>query len=226
MPTSIVDVGCGIGYWVNAARSAGIKVAVGIDGADMSGEELLFPRDDFHHVDLGAPVDLGRRFDAALCLEVAEHLPRTSAGVLVDTLVRHSDFVVFSAACPGQRGQHHVNCQWPSWWQQLFNERGYVCDDGVRWTIWDNPRIEPWYRQNMFVARYDPALACSEERLKAVVSPYMVEFIGDRMSRAEVMSSLSQGSERFSWYANALWSAARAKIAWSTRSAFGGLRAW
>ena len=116
----------------------------GVDGVAIPTEQLQISSSLFRQQDLTRPWNLGRRFEAALCLEVAEHLDEKNAAVLIDALTTHSDCVVFSAACPGQPGQHHVNCQWPAYWQKMFNECGYVCTDEVRWQIWHDERIELW----------------------------------------------------------------------------------
>src|SRR5690348_7395490 len=118
--------------------------------------------------DLNEPIELGRRFDLVLCLETAEHLKPESSETIVDTLVRHGDLILFSAAAPGQGGPGHINCRWPAFWQKLFNERGFTCSDAVRWTIWNDGRIEPWYRQNLMVVTRDEALAGNEARIGSV----------------------------------------------------------
>ena len=46
-------------------------------------------------------------------------------------------------------GQNHINCQWPAYWQALFNQSGFWCDDRIRWEIWTEADIEPWYRQRL-----------------------------------------------------------------------------
>ncbi len=189
LPESLLDVGCGEGTWLRAALELGVPNVVGIDGIAIPAERLLIPADRFIAADLRAPIDLGTRFSAALCLEVAEHLEKADSEVLFDTLIRHADLIVFSAACPGQTGQHHVNCRWPSFWQGLFNMRGFVCSDEIRWVIWDDDQIEPWYRQNMFIARRDLALAGSEPRIKSVLHPAM-EAINREAEVAEVATSL------------------------------------
>jgi len=170
---SVVDVGCGTGPWLRAARLKGIVDLQGFDGVPAPISALTVERELIRLTDLTQPIACGRRFDAALCLEVAEHLEQTHANQLVGTLVALSDQVVFSAACPGQPGQHHVNCQWPDYWQSLFNAHGFVCDDAVRWAIWDMPAVEPWYRQNMFVATRDPVRAGKEKRIPAALHPEM-----------------------------------------------------
>src|SRR5262249_12986364 len=151
-PKSLLDVGCGVGTWVRAAIEYGVSEVWGIDGIQLSDEALLFPAAFFRQQDLTQAWDLSRKFDIALCLEVGEHLAPEAAASLVRCLTAHSDVVAFSGACPGQIGQHHVNCQWPEYWQRLFNAEGYACYDSIRWQIWSIEAIEPWYRQNIFVA--------------------------------------------------------------------------
>jgi SAM-dependent methyltransferase len=173
-PGSILDVGCGTGTWLRAALDLGIDDVYGVDGQGAAVSKLLFPRERFTLLDLRRRFDLGRRFDLVICLEVAEHLPADAAEPLVESLVMHGDRILFSAACPGQPGQHHINCQWPEWWQDIFNRHGFACADAIRWRMWSSSTIEPWYRQNSFIATRDPATAGREARIKAVVHPDML----------------------------------------------------
>ncbi len=112
-PKSLLDVGCGLGTWMKAALGLGIPEVLGVDGVSLGKDKLLVPAELFRLHDLTKSWSLGRRFEVALCLEVAEHLEAGSAATLIDSLVSHADVIYFSAACPGQPGQHHVNCQWP-----------------------------------------------------------------------------------------------------------------
>jgi hypothetical protein len=41
----------------------------------------------------------------------------------------------------------------------------------LRWKIWDDSRIEPWYRQNLFLARRAVDIAGLEPRIRSVVHP-------------------------------------------------------
>jgi hypothetical protein len=200
-PATLLDVGCGLGTWLRAALDHGVPEVMGIDGGDIQGSDMLIPPTCFERHDLTQPVNLGRRFDHALCLEVAEHLEERYSDVLIDTLVVHSDTIVFGAACPGQQGQHHVNCQWPEWWQERFNKRGYHCDDEVRWRLWDEPQIEVWYRQNIFFARKDPLRAGREPRLKAAIHPDMLPFLLGPTSRETVLGAIAAGQMPVPWYA-------------------------
>lgn len=199
LPTSLLDVGCGIGTWMRAAIDFGVPDVRGLDGIVVPERELHVPKSSVERRDLSKPFRLQRRFDVVLCLEVAEHLPETSAEELISSLAIHTDNVLFSAACPGQPGQHHANCQWPSYWQAQFNRHGFRCDDSVRWKIWDDARVEPWYRQNVFWARKDLIVAGKEERIKSIIHPELLEIM-NVPAVIERMRQVEQGSESIRWY--------------------------
>ena len=175
-PVSLLDIGCGIGTWMAAAMEAGINDVRGLDGVIAPAEELVVLPELIVKQDFREDWGLGRRFDVALCLEVAEHLDEETGDKLVASLCEHSDLVVFSAAAPYQDGDHHVNCQWPAHWQEKFNREGFACEDAIRWILWDNQRIEPWYRQNLFIARKSGE-AGAEGRIKSVYHPEMVSHL-------------------------------------------------
>ena len=101
--------------------------------------------------DLTQPISLGRRFDLAICLEVAEHIDEKRASDFLSTLTSFSDHVLFSAAIPYQGGTGHVNEQWPGYWARLFADKGYGCQDFIRKKIWNDSGIHYWYRQNILL---------------------------------------------------------------------------
>ncbi|MEX0677530.1 MAG: class I SAM-dependent methyltransferase [Pirellulales bacterium] len=154
-PTSVVDVGCGTGTWLAQFKAAGISDYLGIDGDYVERRLLAIEPDRFLGRDLAQPLEVGRRFDLALCLEVAEHVPPASAGTLIGSLARLAPLVLFSAAIPHQQGDGHVNEQWPDYWRDQFAAYGYVAVDVLRDRLWQNKDVEPWYRQNLlfFVER-------------------------------------------------------------------------
>lgn len=158
LPQSVIDVGCGRGVWAAEWRRRGVAQCLGVDGEYVSRSSLLIPETDFLARDLTKPFDLGRRFDLVQCLEVAEHVPSNAAAVLIDTLVRHGDIVIFSAAVPGQGGEHHVNERPFKYWRSLFHSRGYRMYDAVRPSLRGRHDIEPWYRYNAFVFANDSGL--------------------------------------------------------------------
>ncbi len=145
---SVLDLGSGRGAWLQEWREAGVTDVLGIDGDYVDQTRLSIPTKQFQVADLTQPVKLSRRFDLAQSLEVGEHLPKSAAEELVDSLTRHSDRVLFSAAVTGQGGEFHINEQPLSFWQGLFRARGYAAFDCVRPALKYSREVEPWYRYN------------------------------------------------------------------------------
>jgi glycosyltransferase involved in cell wall biosynthesis len=147
---SVVDVGCGAGVWLREFQRAGVRRVFGIDGGQPS-DFLQIDPEHFARVDLRIPFGIKERFDLAICLEVAEHLPAQDAEKFIAQLCNLSDRVVFSAAIPGQGGTGHLNERWPSYWSAIFRQHGYDCHDVVRPRVWFDARVEWWYAQNILV---------------------------------------------------------------------------
>jgi len=144
---TVVDVGAGEGWFAAEFASRGVTVlAVEHPIPDPRSADVRFV-----DVDLAQGMPAIGPFDLALCLEVAEHLPEEGAIQFVEQLCTLAPIVVFSAAIPGQGGHGHVNEQWPDYWAQRFELCGYVGSGMLRYEIWDDDRVEPWYRQNLLV---------------------------------------------------------------------------
>ncbi len=150
-PRSVVDVGCGRGAWLAIFRELGAERILGLEGAHVDPSWMLIPPDSFRAMELTKPFHLDQQFDLAICLEVAEHLSEKSAAGLVASLARLAPCILFSAAIPGQGGVHHVNEQWPDYWQKLFAQHQFRMLDSFRKHIWKNQGVKYWYRQNLFL---------------------------------------------------------------------------
>lgn len=148
-PKSVIDFGCGTGAWLSEFVMWGVDEIYGLDGSD-EGHGLIGD-EEFELVDLAQPYEFDRKFDLAMSLEVAEHLPYESADTFVDNVCESSDNILWSAAVPGQRGVNHINEQWPSFWVPKFLERGFYCNGSFRYRFWDNRRVETWYKQNILL---------------------------------------------------------------------------
>ena len=66
--------------------------------------------------------------------------------------------VAFSAAIPFQGGAGHVNEQWPSYWASIFAANGFVAIDCIRQHVWDDPRVDWFYAQNLLMFCAESAL--------------------------------------------------------------------
>ena len=114
-PKSVVDVGCGIGTFLNVFKQNGVNDILGLDGPWVDKNLLAnhISLEDFKEVDLEKGFEIDKKFDLALCLEVLEHIQDHFSSNIVKSLTLASDYIVFSASIPGQMGQNHVNEQWP-----------------------------------------------------------------------------------------------------------------
>jgi SAM-dependent methyltransferase len=162
---SVADFGCGHGAWLSAWQSAGVSIT-GVDGSYVDRRRLLIDPAHFHAADLAEPIDLGRRFDLVQSLEVAEHLSASKAQQFVDTLTAHGSCVLFSAAVPGQGGEHHVNEQPLDYWRAMFRQNGFAAIDCLRPLIVGDAEIEPWYRYNIILYVAEDHLAALPETLR------------------------------------------------------------
>ena len=148
---SVIDFGCAQGIWLAEFASLGVQDIVGVDGNWVALNHLNIERDKFVAHDFTNPFHIGRKFDLALCLEVAEHLTDDKADQIVEDLVRVAPIIFFSAAIPYQDGTNHYNCQWPEYWASRFRSKGYLCCDFLRKQLWNQEDVSFVYRQNSMV---------------------------------------------------------------------------
>ena len=166
---SIVDVGCGSGAWLKSSMKLGIKNAIGIDLA--SSLNLIQTNPDFEGYLKNKSLTLVERdlvkdcttklplSDVAFCLEVAEHLPSNVANSLVKLLTDSSNFVVFSAAQPGQGGTFHINERPLDYWINEFAKCGFDAFDPFRESLGNNRNVPRFYALNtLFFARKNRSL--------------------------------------------------------------------
>ena len=157
---SFLDVGCGTGTWLSIAQHHGVPVLFGVDGPWLDMEDFELDESQFRAVDLTRPLDLGRRFDLVCCLEVASDIPAEFEVVLMESLVRHGDAILFSSATMTQHHRPHVNKRWQSYWVEMFANRGFLAFDVIRPHMWTDETIGAHYRQNCIL------FACGEAAMK------------------------------------------------------------
>ncbi|MDR2120745.1 MAG: class I SAM-dependent methyltransferase [Tannerella sp.] len=163
---SAVDFGCGVGTWLAGLQRRGVTEVKGLDGAWVDKELLVIPRECFVETDFDKEIKVDGKYDLAVSIEVAEHLPEKSAEGFIKALTDASDIILFSAAIPFQAGEglNHVNEQWPAYWNRLFNNKGFIAVDCLRKRLWDNRDVLSFHRQNIM-------LFVKENRLKDIQAP-------------------------------------------------------
>lgn len=190
--SSAVDIGCGLGEFLKVFSETGTSRVLGVDGPWVKPEKLLIKPEEFIEADLTKPFTNPNKFDLVISCEVGEHLHDSASATFVKTLTDLGNVVLFSAAIPLQGGTYHVNEQWPAYWEEKFKQQGFVAIDCFRLTIWNNPEIRFWYKQNlvMFVrketldnypklkALYDP-----NKTLLPLVHPHIFGFYATNYRR-------------------------------------------
>lgn len=191
-PKSVADVGCGLGDWAAGFVDRGVSDVLAIDGDYVDRQKLNVPGDQFESHDLSVSLRLDRKFDLAVCLEVAEHLDPSRASGFIDDLTNLADAVLFSAAAPGQGGTHHVNEQWPAFWAKHFENSEFRCFDVLRFLFWEDEDVAVWYRQNMllFAKIGSDVESAIDERSRGLASACLKPLIhpmlyGQRLAAAE-----------------------------------------
>lgn len=207
--TSVLDVGCAQGAWLSVWRDHGVADYAGLDGDYVDRARMMVDPARFTAHDLAQPFALGRRFDLAQSVEVAEHLPASRAEGFVADLTAHANAVLFSAAPPGQGGENHIHEMPYEYWRDLFAARGYALYDCLRPLLRDDEAVAPWYRHNAF-------LFLNDEAAKAV-DPYAQMFrVADGAPIVDVSSPVyrarKQVIRRLPFWATQWLSKAKARV--------------
>jgi 2-polyprenyl-3-methyl-5-hydroxy-6-metoxy-1,4-benzoquinol methylase len=74
-PRSVIDVGCGMGEWLALFAQGGVEDILGVEHPGFNPTMLAVHNTAVVEHDLREPFTIGRTFDLAVSLEVAEHLP-------------------------------------------------------------------------------------------------------------------------------------------------------
>jgi hypothetical protein len=97
------------------------------------------------------PISEFPKADLAICLEVLEHLPLSVANSLIARLTEASNFVIFSAAQPGQGGTYHINEQELKYWVDQFAKFDFEPFDPFRDILSQSKFVPRFYSLNMLL---------------------------------------------------------------------------
>lgn len=169
-PASVVDVGCGNGVWLDELLGQGIERCLGIDGPWAKNELLRIPEERFLEHDLASGMpEISDSFDLAISIEVAEHLPESSADDFVAFLCGLAPVVAFSAAVPMQGGTGHQNERPQSYWLEKFTGRSFIGFDYLRPRMWYDSAVNVVHRQNLMLY-----VNASQQDLVERLEPYQI----------------------------------------------------
>lgn len=107
-PDSVVDFGCGVGTWLQVARESGAREIVGVEGDWVTPEMLRSNNIQLLQRNLEKSIELEKKYDFAVSVEVAEHISEECSDTFIQNLTRSADVILFSAAIKHQGGSHHI----------------------------------------------------------------------------------------------------------------------
>ena len=118
----VVDIGAGVGKYVEWLRDECRVEALGLDGIPGVGD---LSNGLVEECDLTGVLSQ-REFDLGVCAEVGEHIPLE----LTEQFIANITSIValrllVSWAVPNQRGRNHINCQSPEWVANAFGRHGW-----------------------------------------------------------------------------------------------------
>jgi Methyltransferase domain len=203
-PTSVLDLGAGVGSFLKVFIDHDVTDVAGVDLCNFDPEILVVDESLMEAADLNRPVDVGRTYDLAVCLEVAGYLPNHD--VLVGSLVRHAPVVLFSAAVPSQDLPNQPHGAFPSDWVTLFAAHDYEVVDVFRPMLWNDERVPFWFRQNLLMFVHRPHLEAHRELAKPsgapspldVVHPELYEILAGTGPNASLRLALAR-VPRIAW---------------------------
>lgn len=128
--SSVIDLGCGIGAYLEGFESYGSIVK----GVEFSYDSALpFISDKIkNNISFGDMSQLlniyDYTFDLSISIEVAEHIDKNKSDIFVSNLTKYSNkYILFSAAPPRGRvvGEGHVNEQPREYWINKMENAGF-----------------------------------------------------------------------------------------------------
>jgi len=140
---SMLDIGCGLGGMTEFANFIDIY-ALGIDGDKTVGEK---PYIKFHDFNDGI-MPLDEKFDLVYSIEFLEHVYERYMPNYMD-LFQKGNYIIVSAATPGQGGHHHVNEQHYDYWIEKFDQYGFTYQPDVVSEIIEVSKNKPFMSKNM-----------------------------------------------------------------------------
>lgn len=132
--SSICDIGCGIGSYLEAAFEKGLRDIKGYDIAEPAKKYTPANIQPFiEYRDCTRQIDFPRHYECVMSFETAEHIDPELSTVFVANITKAAGpngRILFTGAPPGQQGCGHINCQPRGYWINLFSEFGFTYQPG------------------------------------------------------------------------------------------------
>lgn len=146
---SIVDLGCGLGTYVQHFNSNGLKA----DGFDGNPNTPELTNNQCSVLDLSKEFKFDKPYDWVMSLEVGEHLPAEFEDIFISNLHNNNKKgIILSWAVKGQGGHGHFNEQNNDYIKEKVMKLGYTNDTFAE-TILRQSSTLPWFKNTIMVFR-------------------------------------------------------------------------
>lgn len=145
---SLVDFGCGDAEYVKYFKQFKKLYCEAYDGNPYT-ETITSGLGKV--LNLSESINLEKKFDCVLSLEVGEHLPKEYEQIFIDNLVNHSNnLIIISWAIPGQGGEGHYNEQDNRYIINEFQKRNFIINKEETVKLRKNASIS-WFKHTIMV---------------------------------------------------------------------------
>lgn len=153
---SVLDIGCGVGSYMEGHLDAGVDTVKGLE----YNYKTSIPhtpdtvKDFIEYCDATDPMDFAK-YDCVWSVEVAEHIMPNRTEQFIHNLVNHTNkYILLTAAPPGQAGVGHINLRPKEFWLDSIKSHGfkYLRNDTERLQVnWKFLGAKWWVVRNVML---------------------------------------------------------------------------
>ncbi len=126
---SVLDLGCGVGSYLEGLYISGCKDLLGIE-LNFNNAKKYLVNDISSFViegDVTKEINLDRKFDCVISFEVGEHINPNGMNTFINNITSYANkYIIFTAAGPGQRGTGHINLTEKKIWIKEIVSKGFL----------------------------------------------------------------------------------------------------
>lgn len=150
---TVVDLGCGPGWYVKALREKKFKV-IGYDGnphTEEISEQILRDGTKCYQLDLTENIQFDQKVDLILCIEVGEHIPSKYENVFIENLVNNTSYyLIVSWGTENQKGDGHINCRSNEYIINKICSYGFMENVPAKNFLRLNAKLK-WFKESLLV---------------------------------------------------------------------------
>lgn len=144
---AVADFGCGNGFYTKHLKNNNIEC----DGFDGNPKTVEITNGVCQILDLSKDINLNKKYDYILSLEVGEHIPSEFEETFINNIHKNNtEGVILSWAIEGQVGVGHVNCRNNDYIKNIFDNLGYVNDLEIESKLRNDSEL-PWFKNTIMV---------------------------------------------------------------------------